>query len=212
MDPRKERKEQTRQHLLAVATDMLASGRSFDSLSLREVAKQAGIAPTSFYRHFHDLEDLGLAVIDEHGKGLFAVMENVRRDVSRGQSLIRASVEAVYSFVADNLGVARMIVQESMSPESPFCDGSKTLFKAMGKELSDYLEEEARERQVPVGYPRLAASAMVSIMFTSGVAMLNSPEADRERAVDAATIKLKMIMLGAETLGAEAQGGRAVSA
>ena len=105
-----------------------------------------------------------------------------------------------------------MIVQESMSPESPFCEGSKTLFKAMGKELSDYLEEEARERQVPVGYPRLAAGAMVSIMFTSGVAMLNSPEADRERAIDAATIKLKMIMLGAETLGAEAQGGRAASA
>ena len=46
----------------------LASGRSFDTLSLREVAKLAGIAPTSFYRHFHDMEGLGLALIEEHGE------------------------------------------------------------------------------------------------------------------------------------------------
>ena len=48
----------------------LASGRSFDTLSLREVAKLAGIAPTSFYRHFHDMEGLGLALIEEHGAGV----------------------------------------------------------------------------------------------------------------------------------------------
>ena len=61
MDPRKKKKEETRQRLLAVAAQTLASGRSFDTLSLREVAKLAGIPPTSFYRHFHDLDDLGLA-------------------------------------------------------------------------------------------------------------------------------------------------------
>jgi len=45
---RKQQKEETRQKLMAAATAELASGRSFDTLSLREVAKLAGIAPTSF--------------------------------------------------------------------------------------------------------------------------------------------------------------------
>ena len=42
----------------------------FRHVSLREIAKLAGIAPTSFYRHFHDMEGLGLALIEEHGKTL----------------------------------------------------------------------------------------------------------------------------------------------
>jgi AcrR family transcriptional regulator len=201
MDPRREKKAATRQRLLAVTAETLASGRSFDTLSLREVAKLAGIPPTSFYRHFHDLNDLGLALIEEHGEALFALMESVRGQVASGRSLIRASVEAVYEFIAENQGVARMIVQESMSPESPFREASEGLFLAMASDLADYIEREARERQVPVGYPKLAANAMLSIMFTTGITLLNSPDVDRSRHVNAAVVKVKMIMRGAEALG-----------
>ncbi len=203
MDPRREKKAATRQRLLAVTAETLASGRSFDTLSLREVAKLAGIPPTSFYRHFRDLNELGLALIEEHGEALFALMESVRGQVASGRSLIRASVEAVYEFIAENQGVARMIVQESMSPESPFREASEGLFLAMASDLADYIEREARERQVPVGYPKLAANAMLSIMFTTGITLLNSPDVDRSRHVNAAVVKVKMIMRGAEALGAQ---------
>jgi AcrR family transcriptional regulator len=203
MDPRREKKEATRQRLLAVTAETLASGRSFDTLSLREVAKLAGIPPTSFYRHFHDLNDLGLALIEEHGEALLALMESVRGQVASGRSLIRASVEAVYEFIAENQGVARMIVQESMSPESPFREASEGLFLAMASDLADYIERAAEERQVPIAYPKLAANAMISIMFTTGIALLNSPEVDRSRHVNAAVVKVKMIMRGAEALGAQ---------
>jgi Bacterial regulatory proteins, tetR family len=47
----KEEKEKVRRALLA-ATLRLAAPYGFASLSLREVAREAGIAPTSFYRHF----------------------------------------------------------------------------------------------------------------------------------------------------------------
>ena len=200
MDPRKQQKAAIRQQLLDVTVDSLASGRSFDSLSLREVARRAGIAPTSFYRHFHDMEELGLAVIDAHGKAVFALMERVKEQVSSGEPLIRASVEAVYDFIASNQGVSRMIIQESMSAESAFREASANLFLSMSSELAAYLEQEALKRDVPVGYPRLAANAMLSIIYTTGIALLNSPALDRERNVEAAVIKVKMIMLGAEQL------------
>ena len=205
MDPRKKKKEETRQRLLTVTAETLASGRSFDTLSLREVAKLAGIPPTSFYRHFHDLDDLGLALIEEHRKALFALMERVRGQVSNGQSLIRASVEAVYEFISDNQGVSRMIVQESMSPESAFREASESLFLAMASDLADYLEREAQQRGVPVGYPKLAANAMLSIMFTTGIALLSTADVDRDRHINAAVIKVKMIMHGAEALAAKSR-------
>lgn len=200
---RKQQKALTRQRLMDAVAAELASGRSFDTLSLREAAKLAGIAPTSFYRHFHHMEDLGLALLEEHGKSLFALMENVRGQVTDGRSLIRASVEAVYDFIFTNQGLSRMIVQESLSPESPFRDASENLFLAISSDLAEYLEQEARKRGVPLAYPRLAANAMVSIMFTTGIALLNAPEVDRDRHVDAAVIKVKMIVRGAESLAAK---------
>ncbi|MGB5165680.1 MAG: TetR family transcriptional regulator, partial [Woeseiaceae bacterium] len=190
------------QLLLTVTADALATGRSFDTMSLREIAKLAGIAPTSFYRHFHHMEDLGLALIEEQGKALFAVIEDVRGHVTLGQSLIRSWVGAVYDFILANQGLSRMIVQESLSPESPFRAASESLFLALSSDLADYLEQEAKQREVPLAYPRLAANAMVSIMFTTGIALLNAPEGDRDRHVDAAVIKVKMILRGAESLSA----------
>jgi AcrR family transcriptional regulator len=51
-------------HSLLRATLELAAAHGFSSLGLREVSRAAGIAPTSFYRHFADMEELGLALID----------------------------------------------------------------------------------------------------------------------------------------------------
>lgn len=201
MKPKQTRKAETRQLLLTVTAKALATGRSFDTMSLREIAKLAGIAPTSFYRHFHHMEDLGLALIEEQGRALFAVIEDVRGHVTQGQSLIRSWVGAVYDFILANQGLSRMIVQESLSPESPFREASESLFLALSSDLADYLEQEADRRDVPLAYPRLAANAMVSIMFTTGIALLNAPEGDRDRHVDAAVIKVKMILRGAESLG-----------
>jgi len=52
MGVRAQQKEKTRRSLVEAAFSQLSAERSFASLSLREVAREAGIAPTSFYRHF----------------------------------------------------------------------------------------------------------------------------------------------------------------
>ncbi|MCP5092627.1 MAG: HTH-type transcriptional repressor FabR [Gammaproteobacteria bacterium] len=198
---RKEQKEETRRKLMAAATAELASGRSFDTLSLREVSKLAGIAPTSFYRHFHDMEGLGLALIEEHGEALVALMNDVREQATDGQSLIRVSVKALYDHMLSDQGTSRMIMQESTSPESVFREASEKLFLTLSSELADYLVREAQERGVPLGHPQLAANSLVSIMFTSGIALLNTPAEEQHRHIEAAIIKLRMIMHGAEAMG-----------
>lgn len=59
MGVRAQQKEKTRRSLVEAAFSQLSAERSFASLSLREVAREAGIAPTSFYRHFRDVDELG---------------------------------------------------------------------------------------------------------------------------------------------------------
>jgi len=59
MGIRAEQKEKTRRSLIQAAFRQLSADSSYSNLSLREVAREAGIAPTSFYRHFRDMEELG---------------------------------------------------------------------------------------------------------------------------------------------------------
>jgi AcrR family transcriptional regulator len=198
---RKEQKEETRQKLMDAATAELASGRSFDTLSLREVAKLAGIAPTSFYRHFHDMEGLGLALIDEHAAGLLSLMHRVREQASEGRSVIRASVETLFDYIFSNQGMSRMILQESMARESAFRKAAEKLFVTMSKDLRDFLVWDAEQRGVPLSHPQLAANSAVAILFTTGIALLNTPVEDRDRRIETAIVQLRMIMRGAEAMG-----------
>jgi AcrR family transcriptional regulator len=198
---RKQQKEETRQRLMNAAAEQLALGRSFDTLSLREVAKLAGIAPTSFYRHFHDMEGLGLALIEEHGVGLLTLMHHVREQASEGRSVIRASVETLFDYIFSNQGVSRMILQESMAREGAFREAAERLYITLAKDLANFLVWDAQQRGVPLGHPQLAANSAVAILFTTGIALLNAPVEDRDRSIEAAIVQLRMIMRGAEAMG-----------
>ena len=183
------------------ATVELAAGRSFDTLSLREVAKCAGIAPTSFYRHFQDMEDLGLALIEEHGAGLLTLMHRVREQASEGHSLIRASVVTLFDYIFSNQGVSRMILQERLARESAFRKAAKKMFVTMSVDLADFLAWDAQQRGVRFSHPQLAANAVVAILFTTGITLLDAPEERREKGIEDAIVQLRMIMRGAEAMG-----------
>jgi AcrR family transcriptional regulator len=62
---KQEEKERVRLTLLGAALSLSAS-HGFASLGLREVARAAQIAPTSFYRHFADMVDIGRALVEEY--------------------------------------------------------------------------------------------------------------------------------------------------
>lgn len=201
---RKKQKQETRKKLMEAAAAELMSGRSFDTLSLREVAKAAGIAPTSFYRHFHDMESMGLALIEEHGEALLDLMHRVRNQASEGHSLIRTSVETLFEYFFSNQGTSRMILQESMSLHSAFREAAESLFITMSYDLSEFLVWDAKKRGVPLAHPQLAANSIVAILFTTGIALLNTPAKDRDKHIEAAITQLRMIMRGAEAME---QGG-----
>ncbi len=65
MSIRDARKQQSHQALLDTVLQLCTQGRSFSSLSLREVAREVGLAPTAFYRHFQDMDHLGLELVDQ---------------------------------------------------------------------------------------------------------------------------------------------------
>lgn len=71
-----------RRRLLDAALRLGARTRSTTGLGLRELAREAGLNPNTFYRHFGSLDDLGLAVIDEVARPLRASLREVRRQAA----------------------------------------------------------------------------------------------------------------------------------
>ncbi len=63
---RVKQKEKTYRSLIEETFSQLSvCERSFTSLSLCEVAREAGIAPTSFYPHFRNVDELELTMVHE---------------------------------------------------------------------------------------------------------------------------------------------------
>ncbi len=49
------------------------------------MAREVGIAPTSFYRHFSDMDELGLEMVDEAGLMLVQLMRQARKRIDIGR-------------------------------------------------------------------------------------------------------------------------------
>ena len=65
-----------------------------ERLSLREVAREAGIAPNSFYRQFRDMDELAVALIDAAGRSLRTIIGQARRRATvSATSVVWVSVE-----------------------------------------------------------------------------------------------------------------------
>ena len=100
MGVRAEQKERTRQTLVNVALDMVAQGRSFDSLSLREVTRAAGVVPTAFYRHFRNMDELGMAIVGEVLPRLREHLQELRRSGEEPEQMLRNIVTFFFDFVS----------------------------------------------------------------------------------------------------------------
>jgi AcrR family transcriptional regulator len=97
-----ERRQQTRRALLDAALEQMDSGESFDALSLRSVARAAGVVPNAFYRHFASMDELGLALIDESFRTLRAMLREAREGGTPPEHVIKRSVEILVRHVRDH--------------------------------------------------------------------------------------------------------------
>ncbi|CCJ87196.1 Unsaturated fatty acid biosythesis repressor FabR, TetR family [Cronobacter dublinensis 582] len=120
MGVRAQQKERTRRSLVEAAFSQLSAERSFASLSLREVAREAGIAPTSFYRHFRDVDELGLTMVDESGLMLRQLMRQARQRIAKGGSVIRTSVSTFMEFIGNNPNAFRLLLRERSGTSAAF--------------------------------------------------------------------------------------------
>jgi AcrR family transcriptional regulator len=199
MPTRVDQKLTTRRAIIDAALKLSAE-RGFSSLSLRSVAKEAGIAPTSFYRHFTDMDELGLALVDEVGMSLRQLVREARRRVEEAGkgSVIRASIQTFLESVEKNQNLFRLLLGEGSGSTPHFRRAIAKEIQRFADDLAEDLVREAKATQRPIAYVNHAAEAMVTVAFNLGASAIDLPHEERLAVIERIIIEVRMIMRGAQ--------------
>ncbi len=193
---RAERKERTRQALIEGTLDLLRE-RSFASVSLREVARSAGIVPTAFYRHFASMEDLGVALVEDSMRMLRQMLRDARRNPSTKTAT--ESFGILVRQVRSHEEQFRFLSRERYGGVTEVRRAFATELRLFVSELTIDLSRMPGLEQWDVADLEMTADLLVSTMLTAVVGLLeiDRPGSANERDLIERTEKqIRMIMLG----------------
>jgi AcrR family transcriptional regulator len=197
---RQEQKLRTRRSIIEAAFSLLDEQRSLSSISLREVARAAGIAPTSFYRHFKDIDELGLTLVDEAGLALRQLMRQARVRIASGGGVINTSVDTFMEFITANNNVFRLLLREHTGTSMAFRAAVLREIKHFNVELTDYTISTTG---LPDNIANLQAEAMVKLVFSAGAEALDASDEQKANVAERVKLQLRFVVNGALQAKAE---------
>lgn len=196
-ESRAARKERTRRAILD-ATLELCEDSSLVALSLRQVAKEVGIVPTAFYRHFESIEELGLALVEESFGSLRAMLRDVRlKATASPESIVDGSVATLtdhvhrrrghFSFIARERTAGPPAVREAIRHEIELCE----------RELATDLARMPGTEQWSSEHLHVLSSLFVTVMVATAEEILAAVRPEQERiVVDTVRTQLRMLIVG----------------
>lgn len=214
MSLRDERKQQTRQALLDAALGLSTAGRSFSIISLREVAREAGLVPTAFYRHFVDMDALGVDLVDQVCVVLHELLKRLRESYSVDtRSHTRLSIEQFFYSVEGARQHWGFLVGERWG-------GTAVVRDAIAKEIQFFIDDLTRDMQkLPNFQPldplhvQITAEILINLAFAWAMTWLNLPnrhdtqglEVQREQLIERSTRQAQLLFKGSLSGGHSAR-------
>jgi AcrR family transcriptional regulator len=196
-ETRTQRKERTRQAILEAAL-RLSEDSGFGALSLRQVAKDVGIVPTAFYRHFPSLEALGLALVEESFESLRAMLRDIRRGDPSYASIVDESIDTLvghvhrqrthFLFIARERAAGPRAVRDEVRREIELCERDLAADLARLPGTDSWSSEDLAT----------VSNLIVTAMVATAEAILNAADdAEELRLVQVARTQLRMVLIGA---------------
>ena len=172
---RTERKDLTRSSLMQAALALMGEGRSFTSLGIREIAREAGMVPNGFYRHFRSTDDLGLALVEEVGITLRRLLREVRQNGVEQSEMTRRSVQVYHQYVVQNRLLFLFISSERSG-------GSRILRLAIRNEVTHFTNEMAQDfrrlgiyKEMSTANLQMVCGLIVTTMLAAAPEILDLP-------------------------------------
>jgi TetR/AcrR family transcriptional regulator, fatty acid biosynthesis regulator len=190
----------SREDLLAAALTLIGPHRSVSTLSLREVARVAGIAPNSFYRQFRDMDELAVALIDLAGRSLRKIVGEARHRARTDRSVVRSSVQAFIEQLRADDKLLHVLLREGTV-------GSDAFKQAVDRELT-FFEDELRVDLIRIAaadnatlyQPQLVAKGITRLVFAMGATAMDLPPEKDPELVEQLSDLVRMIIAGSRSM------------
>lgn len=190
----------SRQDIIAAALKLLGPSRSISTLSLREVAREAGIAPNSFYRHFRDMDELAVALIDMAGESLRQIIGEARQRASLEVSVVQSCTDAFMEQLRADDRFLHILLREGTVGSDAFKHAVERQLSFFEEELGQDLIRLAQLKNSGLFQPALTAKAITRLVFTMGATALDLPEEKQAELATQIVQMVRMIIAGTQTL------------
>lgn len=187
----------TKEELFQAALNLIGPQKSIASLSLREVAREAGIAPNSFYRHFKDIDELAIELIDRSGLVLRQILHEARLKASRQQSIIRSSVEVFIEQLNADEGNLSLLLREGYTGSTSYKQAVERQLNFFQQELKEDLITLERLNHSKLSHPEIVAKGITQLVFNMGAKVIDLPADERKEVAEQTMIMIRMILEGA---------------
>jgi len=192
---RQAQKQQSRRALLDAGLSLLER-QNLSGLGVREVTREAGLSPAGFYRHFADLAELGVVLVEESLASLHAMVRAVFARQGEPEELIDRAVEVIAAHVRERRAHIRFVARERHG-------GVRPVREAIAAELqrfADEVTEVLAAQQVTAGWPaedvRMLAELYVDRMVSTAAALVEAEPAEQDRIARTVRAQLRLISVG----------------
>lgn len=204
--------------LMEAAVKLTAVSRSLNAISIRELAREAGLNPNTFYRHFKSFEELGLAIVEQMVLDIRLPLRELRLKAAESVipmaqvqiswqekpelALIRShqvnneTVKLFFDYVAEN-PEAFMIGIRELHGASPVL--RTKLRKVMAEFSEDMAEDMHNLKLLPEMTPdilRNLGAAISREMFQLSIDFIEQPEERRHLVVEQAQLLVTSLCVG----------------
>ena len=190
----------TKEELFQAALHLIGPQKSIASLSLREVAREAGIAPNSFYRHFKDIDELAIELIDRSGLVLRQILHEARLKASKQSSIIRSSVEVFIEQLNVDEGNLSLLLREGYTGSTSYKQAVERQLIFFQQEPKEDLITLERLNHSKLSHPEIVAKGITQLVFNMGAKVIDMPIEERKEMAEQTMIMIRMILEGARHL------------
>lgn len=188
-----------RERLMAAALKLAAERRGLHGLGVRELGRAAGLNPNTFYRHFDDLEDLGVAILDAFTRDLGPALHAIRLDRGNAASISTRTVEYVFDYAERNPEAFLVGVRELHGPSTRLRKALRGRIAELGEEMVRDLTGEPLFTTPVVAALRSLSTALVEHVFHRTLDYLEAPT-QRAALIERTAVFIDTLFVGVFTL------------
>ncbi|MCR8914349.1 TetR family transcriptional regulator [Marinobacter panjinensis] len=135
--------------LIQAALRLITQSSSLSSLGLRELAREAGLNPNTFYRHFKNLDEFGLQVLGYIAEDMKSGVRELRRMAESSEQASHDTVTFVYHYFLANPAATTVAVRELHGPSPLLRRALESQLDASAKEMAEDIIERQLVSAVP---------------------------------------------------------------